>query len=109
MSAGGRREAQPCPFAGTAYENSPVGWWTEGGGALDVASGVVHFPPDADPPPCAVPECERCAEKSRAVPPMQRTPRERYLVMEPWILSECDHEWVPWSGKPRCRKCGATQ
>lgn len=24
-------------------------------------------------------------------------------------LSECDHEWVPWSGQQRCRKCGATQ
>lgn len=23
--------------------------------------------------------------------------------------AECDHEWVGWSGKMRCRKCGATQ
>jgi hypothetical protein len=21
---------------------------------------------------------------------------------------DCDHDWVPWSGKQRCRKCGAT-
>jgi hypothetical protein len=25
------------------------------------------------------------------------------------ILSDCDHDWVGWSGKTRCRKCGATQ
>jgi len=24
-------------------------------------------------------------------------------------MAECDHDWVPWSGKQRCRKCGATQ
>ncbi len=24
-------------------------------------------------------------------------------------LSECDHDWIGWSGKTRCRKCGATQ
>lgn len=24
-------------------------------------------------------------------------------------LSECDHDWVGWSGKTRCRKCGTTQ
>lgn len=29
--------------------------------------------------------------------------------MNPWILSECDHEWVKWSGADRCRKCGTTQ
>lgn len=29
--------------------------------------------------------------------------------MTPWILGECDHEWVGWSGKTRCRKCGTTQ
>lgn len=29
--------------------------------------------------------------------------------MKPWILSQCDHQWVGWSGKNRCRKCGATQ
>ncbi|EFG06661.1 Hypothetical protein SCLAV_1586 [Streptomyces clavuligerus] len=22
---------------------------------------------------------------------------------------DCDHDWVGWSGKIRCRKCGATQ
>lgn len=29
--------------------------------------------------------------------------------MRPWILGECDHEWVGWSGKQRCRKCGVTK
>lgn len=24
-------------------------------------------------------------------------------------MSGCDHEWTQWSGKQRCRKCGATQ
>jgi hypothetical protein len=27
----------------------------------------------------------------------------------PWVLRECDHDWVQWSGATRCRKCGATQ
>ncbi len=27
----------------------------------------------------------------------------------PHDLNDCDHEWVGWSGKIRCRKCGATQ
>ena len=22
--------------------------------------------------------------------------------------NDCNHEWVKWSGKRRCRKCGAT-
>lgn len=29
--------------------------------------------------------------------------------MKPWILGDCDHDWTQWSGKQRCRKCGATQ
>lgn len=33
------------------YRDSPEGWWTEGGGALDVRSGVVYFPPGSNPPP----------------------------------------------------------
>ena len=37
-------------FAGTAYEGSPEGWWTRYGGVLDVRSGVVHIPPEADLP-----------------------------------------------------------
>lgn len=23
-------------------------------------------------------------------------------------MSDCNHEWVNWSGKKRCRLCGAT-
>lgn len=33
------------------YANSPDGWWTEYGGALDTRSGVVYFPPGSDRPP----------------------------------------------------------
>lgn len=32
------------------YRDSPEGWWTEGGGALDMRSGLVYFPPGSDPP-----------------------------------------------------------
>lgn len=31
------------------------------------------------------------------------------LMVEVHMLSNCDHEWTQWSGKQRCRKCGATQ
>lgn len=24
-------------------------------------------------------------------------------------MADCDHDWVEWGGKTRCRKCGATQ
>ncbi|WP_185909471.1 hypothetical protein [Streptomyces sp. WAC01280] len=33
------------------YANSPAGWWTAHGGALDTRSGVVYFPPGSNPPP----------------------------------------------------------
>ncbi|AXU11859.1 hypothetical protein CRV15_02875 [Streptomyces clavuligerus] len=33
----------------------------------------------------------------------------READMTPWILRECDHAWVGWGGKQRCRKCGVTQ
>lgn len=46
------------PFAGTPYEGSPEGWWTEYGGALDVKSGVVHIPPGSNPPHS--PSCRLC-------------------------------------------------
>lgn len=25
------------------------------------------------------------------------------------FFAKCAHEWVPWSGKQRCRKCGTTK
>ncbi|MFJ4768352.1 hypothetical protein ACIP88_04410 [Streptomyces uncialis] len=50
---------EPDPFAGTPYENSPTGWWTEYGGALDPESGVVYLPRGADPPKCPFP-CHLC-------------------------------------------------
>jgi hypothetical protein len=46
-------------FADTPYDNSPAGWWTEYGGALDVQSGVVHLPPGAGHPPCPWTNCKR--------------------------------------------------
>jgi hypothetical protein len=57
------------PFAGTPYENSPDGWWTEYGGALDVKSGVVFLPrPDHPPSPFHSDECPNCR------PPRNPTP-----------------------------------
>lgn len=56
-------EARGDPFAGTPYEGGPEGWWTSRGGALNVTSGVVHFPPGSRPPPCRVPECPRCERR----------------------------------------------
>lgn len=47
------------PFAGTPHQDSREGWWTQYGGLLDPASGVIAFPPGALPP-CRVPECSRC-------------------------------------------------
>jgi hypothetical protein len=41
---------------GHAYADSPSGWWTQYGGALDAASGVVYLPPGSGAP-CALPEC----------------------------------------------------
>ncbi|WP_175499846.1 MULTISPECIES: hypothetical protein [unclassified Streptomyces] len=32
------------------YRDSPEGWWTEYGGAQDLRSGVVYFPPGTTPP-----------------------------------------------------------
>lgn len=46
------------------YADSPEGWWTEYGGALDVRSGVVYLPPGRDTPPCPFP-CELCKTKGR--------------------------------------------
>jgi hypothetical protein len=42
------------------YADSPEGWWTEYGGALDVRSGVVYLPPGGKRPPCSIPSCSRC-------------------------------------------------
>ncbi|GAA2318784.1 hypothetical protein Scani_71100 [Streptomyces caniferus] len=54
------------PFAGTAYANSPEGWWTEYGGAVDVRSGVVYFPPGSKHVPCPWEDCVRgCRDKER--------------------------------------------
>lgn len=52
------------PCQGTAYENSPEGWWTAFGGALDVVSGVVYIPPTGKLPPCPLP-CATCRSKGR--------------------------------------------
>jgi hypothetical protein len=46
------------------YANSPDGWWTEPGGALDSASGAVYFPPTAQLPACPFP-CSTCRAKGR--------------------------------------------
>jgi hypothetical protein len=46
------------------YADSPDGWWTEYGGALDSASGVVYFPPTAELPACPFP-CTKCRAKGR--------------------------------------------
>lgn len=46
--------------------NSPEGWWTEYGGRLDVASGVVFIPQGAKVPPCPFP-CSHCRAKGRQV------------------------------------------
>lgn len=55
------------PFAGTPYENSPEGWWTEYGGALDVKSGVVYFPPGSKHVPCRWESCKRgCRDQENA-------------------------------------------
>lgn len=43
------------------YAASPDGWWTDHGGALDVASGVVYFPPGCAPP-CQLPACTKHSE-----------------------------------------------
>lgn len=53
------------PFTGTTYEASPEGWWTEYGGALDTASGVVFIPRSStEVPPCPFP-CDICRRKGR--------------------------------------------
>ncbi|GLV78218.1 hypothetical protein Shyhy02_62180 [Streptomyces hygroscopicus subsp. hygroscopicus] len=50
------------------YANSPEGWWTQRGGALDVRSGVVYIPPLLQPAPLAV--CRRCrAASNHGLPP----------------------------------------
>ncbi|GAA2613638.1 hypothetical protein Stube_26660 [Streptomyces tubercidicus] len=54
------------PFAGTSYEGSPDGWWTEYGGALDASYGVVHLPPGSPHVPCKWQKCRQgCREKER--------------------------------------------
>jgi hypothetical protein len=55
------------PYAGTPYEGSPDGWWTEYGGALDVVSGVV-FLPGPNHPPCMKDECDKCGGKKGRLP-----------------------------------------
>lgn len=40
------------------------GWWTEYGGRLDVASGVVSIPQGRKVPPCPFP-CDICKAKGR--------------------------------------------
>ncbi|MFE7315163.1 hypothetical protein ACFU7T_19090 [Streptomyces sp. NPDC057555] len=52
------------PYPGSPYEDSPEGWWTPYGGALDPTSGVVRLPPGAKHPPCTIPECKRCADRN---------------------------------------------
>jgi hypothetical protein len=44
------------------YADSPEGWWSPYGGALNVASGVVYVPSRAALPPCPFP-CQRCEAK----------------------------------------------
>lgn len=48
------------------YANSPVGWWTEHGGALDVKSGVVYLPPGSPRPPYVFPPCVTCERRQVA-------------------------------------------
>jgi hypothetical protein len=52
------------PYAETPYANSPEGWWTAFGGALDVRSGVVYIPPGKGLPPCPFP-CATCHANGR--------------------------------------------
>ncbi|MEU9388700.1 hypothetical protein AB0D86_01705 [Streptomyces sp. NPDC048324] len=64
MSAGIAEKTTVDPFKVTPYENSPEGWWTEYGGALDVKSGVVYFPPGSKHVPCPWEDCKHgCREK----------------------------------------------
>lgn len=52
------------PFKGTPYENSPQGWWTKHGGALDTASLTIFIPKGARLPcpfPCR--NCQRMGEE----------------------------------------------
>jgi hypothetical protein len=46
-------------FTGAPYADSPEGWWMEYGGALDVTSGVVHFPQEVELPACRF-RCHHC-------------------------------------------------
>lgn len=63
MSAPAAQEVPADPFAGSPYENSPVGWWTEYGGALDVKSGVIYFPPGSKHVPCPWENCKHCGRE----------------------------------------------
>lgn len=51
---------------GGPYANSPWGWWTEYGGRLDAASGVVFIPRGQKVPPCPF-LCAECRAKGRQV------------------------------------------
>lgn len=58
------------------------------------------------------PRREECTVRFRGIRGEADRPRadlkERTLVM--WhTRSECEHDWVGWSGKARCRKCGVTR
>jgi hypothetical protein len=45
-------------------EPSERDWWAQYGGRLDLASGVIAFPPRSLPP-CPLPECSLCATRGR--------------------------------------------
>lgn len=51
---------------GSPYAGSPAGWWSQYGGALDVASGVVYLPPGAPKPPYVFPPCVTCSQRGVA-------------------------------------------
>jgi hypothetical protein len=48
------------------YVDTPEGWWTEYGGTLDEASGVIAFPPRSLPPCPLYPECSHCRQREGA-------------------------------------------
>jgi hypothetical protein len=63
-----RQSALPAPELVSLVDGSdrPADgdWWTEYGGTLDPASGVIKFPPRSLPP-CPFP-CERCRQREGA-------------------------------------------
>jgi hypothetical protein len=64
-----RMRALPAPELVSLVEGSEGrsegDWWTQYGGALDPASGVIAFPPRSLPP-CRVPNCRRCETRGTA-------------------------------------------